>query len=236
LQSRYKQNKIFWHCPWNDFLKIEIMRAIILLFSIVLATKVQASELFIRVNLSGTYYAATSGQTQYNNTNTFRFFDLSFGNHAVQIFDQSNNSSVLNTQIYVGQNQRVVAEMNQTGSLVIIQTIQISNPNWYTTVTSNAVVSTNGNVDGFSLFLIKLEKESFDNKKLEKAKKYIDKTSLSSYQINEIAKLFSFDNNRLDWAKYAYASCFDKANYFVLENTFTFSSNYRALEEYVETH
>ncbi len=203
---------------------------------------VSASEFFIKVNLSGSYYATVGGQTHYNTTNVFRFFDLQHGAVSVQIFDKNNNAMVFSNPINLGQNQRMIAEVNSNGSMKILETVTISSYNWYTTNTGSTVTSPspfNGNAttnDGFSQFIIMLEKESFDSNKLEKAKKYCDKTFLTAAQVTEISKKFSFDSNRLDWAKYAYPKCSDKANYFLLEPTFSFTTNYRELETYMETH
>jgi hypothetical protein len=39
----------------------------------------------------------------------------------------------------------------------------------------------------------------------------------------------SFDSNRLDLAKYAYPFTIDRQNYFLLQDAFSFQSNFRAL-------
>ena len=79
-----------------------------------------------------------------------------------------------------------------------------------------------------------LKDDSFDSGKLDKAKKYIDKTTLSASQITEINTKFSFDASKLEWAKYAYSKCYDKQNYFLLKPSFTFSTSYSDLEDYIE--
>ena len=56
---------------------------------------------------------------------------------------------------------------------------------------------------------------------------------MQAQQISEIAATFTFDSYRLDFAKAAYANCYDKANYFLLKNTFTFTSYYNDLIESV---
>lgn len=87
----------------------------------------------------------------------------------------------------------------------------------------------------FSQFLSSLRSESFDSNRLQNAKVYASKTNLSASQIKDIAATFTFDSNRLDWAKAAYSSCYDKGNYFLLRETFTFSSNYSDLQDYIST-
>jgi hypothetical protein len=92
---------------------------------------------------------------------------------------------------------------------------------------------TNNNNQYFNQFLSSLKSESFDSNRLQNAKVYASKTNLSASQIKDIAATFTFDSNRLDWAKAAYNSCYDKGNYFLLRETFTFSSSYSELQDYV---
>lgn len=91
----------------------------------------------------------------------------------------------------------------------------------------------NTNAVYFSQFVSSLKAESFDSNRLQNAKVYAAKTNLSASQIKEIAATFTFDSNRLDWAKAAYGACYDKGNYFLLRDTFTFASNYSALQDYI---
>lgn len=85
----------------------------------------------------------------------------------------------------------------------------------------------------FNQFLSSLRSESFDSNRLQNAKVYAAKTNLSANQIKDIAATFTFDSNRLDWAKAAYNSCYDQGNYFLLRETFTFSSSYSDLQDYI---
>ena len=48
--------------------------------------------------------------------------------------------------------------------------------------------------------------------------------------------LFTFENNRLDIAKYAYGKTVDKGNYFMLNDAFTFNNNKEALKEYIRQY
>jgi hypothetical protein len=45
--------------------------------------------------------------------------------------------------------------------------------------------------------------------------------------------LFTFENNRLDIAKYAYGKTVDKGNYFIMNDAFTFNNNKEKLSEYI---
>jgi hypothetical protein len=58
---------------------------------------------------------------------------------------------------------------------------------------------------------------------------------LSTDQIIEIVNLFSFEENKLDYAKFAYSKCVDKNNYFIVNDAFSFSSSTDELTEYIES-
>jgi Domain of unknown function (DUF4476) len=219
-----------------------------LLVLTILSSTSFASELFIRVNRVGTYYASTGNQTQYNNSNIFRFFDIPGGMTNLVVTDQYSGIAVFSSIIKVDHNQRIVGEIDSYGSFNILQTAAITNTNWYSPSPSQPIVQTpvhcgtpvppmygsnNSNVY-FEQFKQTLKDESFDSNRLKTAKNYASKTPLSSQQISEVAKIFTFDSNRLEFAKSAYTNCMDQQNYFLLKNSFQFSSNYSALEGYIE--
>jgi hypothetical protein len=49
-----------------------------------------------------------------------------------------------------------------------------------------------------------LRREWFENTRLATAKQIIDQNYFTSQQVKEMVLLFTFENNRLDIAKYAY--------------------------------
>lgn len=218
-----------------------------------------ASEYFLKVNRIGNFQVSVSGQMQTNSTATYRFFDIGSGSMQVIVTDISSNIVVFNNYVQIGANMRTVAELDAYGNMTIIGNIPITVSNWYTTQTTGTVINnggghggTVGNVGGngtgtggtydpqaeasFNEFLKFLDDQSFDSGKLEEAKKYVALSSLSAQQIKSIAQKFTYDSNRLDFAKAAYANCRDKANYFVLKSTFQYTTNYSELEEYIKTH
>ena len=48
--------------------------------------------------------------------------------------------------------------------------------------------------------------------------------------------LFSFENNKLEIAKYMYGKTLDRKNYFVIYNVFTFSRSKEELAEYIRNY
>lgn len=200
----------------------------------------RAAELFVRINAPGMFFASAGSQTHYNNSNTFRFFDLSEGNIELKIVNTANNMSFYTGTLNIGYNQRMVVELDKFANLRVIQTEQISYVNWYTSSSNQStfIGNNNGNFNNqqaaYQAFLEMLDNETFDSKKLEISKKYIDKTTLSAAEIAGIAKKFEYDSNRLEWAKYAYKNCYDKANYFMLKPVFEYTTNYMSLEDFIE--
>jgi hypothetical protein len=81
-----------------------------------------------------------------------------------------------------------------------------------------------------------LRREWFENSRLTAAKQIIDQNYFTSQQVKEMVLLFTFENNRLDIAKYAYGKTIDKGNYFMLNDAFTFNNNKEALKEYIRQY
>lgn len=80
-----------------------------------------------------------------------------------------------------------------------------------------------------------LRKEWFENARMTTAKQIIDRNYFTSQQVRELMLLFTFENNRLDIAKYAYGKTVDKGNYFVVNDAFTFNSKEK-LNEYIREY
>jgi len=74
----------------------------------------------------------------------------------------------------------------------------------------------------------------FDNSKLSIAKSAISNNSVTSSQVREVMHQMTFDRNKLDIAKFAFAHCVDPHNYFLLANEFTFDNYSRELMRYIQ--
>jgi len=72
-----------------------------------------------------------------------------------------------------------------------------------------------------------------DDKKLEIANLCVTIGYFCTEDLARMASVFSFDDKRLDFLRYAYAYCTDKEHYPFLRNCFTFSSNYDKLMDYI---
>ena len=79
-----------------------------------------------------------------------------------------------------------------------------------------------------------IQGESFENSKLSTAKQITSKNYLCVAQIAQICRLFSYEQTKLDFAKYAYQYCVDKNNYFQLNEVFTYSGSKDELKKYID--
>lgn len=80
-----------------------------------------------------------------------------------------------------------------------------------------------------------IKSQSFSDSQLKVAKTFTKNNCLSAAQIKEIMGMFSFEESKLDYAKYAYDFCVDKKNYYMLSDAFSFSSSSDDLNEFLET-
>ena len=81
-----------------------------------------------------------------------------------------------------------------------------------------------------------ISKESFDSSKLTLAEQVVSTNPMSASQILGICKLFSFESNKLEFAKYAYEYCVDRNKYFLLNEAFTYESSKRELSEFIKKY
>lgn len=78
-----------------------------------------------------------------------------------------------------------------------------------------------------------ISKESFDSSKLTLAKQVISSNPMTANQILGICKLFSFESNKLEFAKFAYPYCVEPNKYYLLNDAFSYDSSKRELDEFI---
>jgi len=76
--------------------------------------------------------------------------------------------------------------------------------------------------------------EKFDNSRMSIAEQVITSNPMTANQILGICKLFTYEDNKLEFAKFAYTRCVDQNNYYLLNEAFTFDSSKQELREYIK--
>jgi hypothetical protein len=88
----------------------------------------------------------------------------------------------------------------------------------------------------FSSAKATIQKATFEDTKLSTAKTILSNNCMSTEQVMQICRLFTFEESKLDFAKYAYDHCPDRGNYFKVANVFEFDASRTELNEYISGH
>lgn len=78
-----------------------------------------------------------------------------------------------------------------------------------------------------------IRSKSFSDSKMTLAKQIVRGHCVTANQVHDMAKLFSFEDDRLEFAKYAYDFTVDQNHYFKVNDAFTFESSIEELDEYI---
>jgi hypothetical protein len=77
--------------------------------------------------------------------------------------------------------------------------------------------------------------KTFENDKLTIAKQIASSNCLTAGQVKAIMNLFTFEDSKLDFAKFAYAHTYDRGNYYKVNDAFQFSSSTDALNQFINS-
>lgn len=77
--------------------------------------------------------------------------------------------------------------------------------------------------------------KTFEDTKLTIARQVLRDRCLFVSQVRSIMRQFTFEQNRLEFAKYAYDYTYDIGNYFKVNDMFTFESSTEELDEYIRS-
>jgi len=89
------------------------------------------------------------------------------------------------------------------------------------------------NAQDFALIKQTISKEWMESGRLISVRTVMDKNSFTSQQVKELMLLFSFENNKLEVAKYGYRKTVDKENYFLVNEALGFKSSRDELARFI---
>jgi hypothetical protein len=78
-----------------------------------------------------------------------------------------------------------------------------------------------------------ISSKSFEETKFTMAKQVLQDRCMTVSQVKQMMLLFTFEQTRLDFAKFAYDRTYDIGNYFKVNDAFTFESSIEELNEYM---
>ena len=79
-----------------------------------------------------------------------------------------------------------------------------------------------------------IESKSFEETKMTTAKQVGRDRCFTAEQVKGIMNTFSFEDTKLEFAKYAYERTYDIGNYYKLNDAFSFESSIEELNEYTQ--
>lgn len=80
-----------------------------------------------------------------------------------------------------------------------------------------------------------ISSKTFEDSKMTIAKQVLQSNCLLTSQVKQIMGLFTYEQSKLDFAKYAYAYTYDIGNYFKVNDMFTFESSIDDLNQYISS-
>ncbi len=86
----------------------------------------------------------------------------------------------------------------------------------------------------FSKMKAAVSAKTFADSKMTTAKQATKNKCLTCDQIKALMLLFTFEDDKLEFAQYAYDNCADRDNYYLLYDAFEFESSIDELNEYIE--
>lgn len=86
---------------------------------------------------------------------------------------------------------------------------------------------------GYNALISSIGKKSFGDDKLTLAKQAISSNCMSVVQVKGVMNVLGWEDNRIDFAKYAHSRCVDPQNYFQVNDAFEFESSIEELDEYI---
>ncbi|MEO6405242.1 MAG: DUF4476 domain-containing protein [Ferruginibacter sp.] len=109
-----------------------------------------------------------------------------------------------------------------------------NNGNWNNNNSGGWNNNTAMNARDFMMMKQTIGRENFEATRLSIAKQAISGNYFSAQQVMELMQLFSYENNKLDTAKYAYRFAADKNNYYQVADALGYSVSKEELMRYIQ--
>ena len=202
----------------------------------------------IRVMVDGVKYTANSRDIVINN--------LKNGNHTVKIFRAGNDRNryngnnrgngyqlVYNNNLFVKPQYHVDIAINRFGKAFVDEQMisggynneddddwGVDNNDQYYDRGGKRAMDNNS----FQQLKKSIANESYESTKLKVSKQFVSVNYFNATQVKELLALFSYEDSKLELAKYAYDYTVDKGNYFVVNEAFSYSSSKESLMDYIK--
>ncbi len=192
----------------------------------------------------------------------YQISDLNPGFHRIQIYAVNNNNRrrgvfgnnrdelIYNSNINIRRGMHTDIIVNRFGK-VFIDEQAIDNRNdddWYDRDNrgNNGGWGNDRNNDynrnqpmdyqKFQQLKQSVERSNFDDNRMDLLRSVIPNNAFTAQQIKELVQLMSFEQKKLELAKYAYRYTTDRGNYFVVNDAFNFGTSKTELTRYIASY
>lgn len=230
----------------------------LMLFSLIASASHGHSKLEIRIWNNAKFFVEIDNQTYPDLVRTFKAKRLEAGRHYIRVIKSTQrHNGFFNQVVYRGFIQiparsKIVARVtrNHVFDVISVKSLRHRQGQGYNSHGGN----THGNIginsygtsgsygynagmphNTFMRLKDMIRNTSFDSKRLTIMKQAIAPGRIKSEQVLELMEMMTFDNNRLELAKFAYKFAVDKQSYFIVNDAFVFSSNISALNHYISS-
>ena len=142
--------------------------------------------------------------------------------HSTNITNSNVNYNTTTTTTTTTTSTGITAESN-TDVVAPVQYVEGYNGNVGCGVPSQSMSAIKSAIDD----------EAFSDDKMMVAKQATKNKCLTTAQVKEIASLFDFEDDKLEYAKFAYAYTYDIDNYYQINSIFDFSSTKKSLNDFI---
>ena len=192
-------------------------------------------ESAVRVYIDGKRYSLEYNMLVVN--------DVVPGNHTIKIVERQSTGSTLpanqekvlyNGSVYFRSDYHVDIVINRFGKTLVDEQ-DARNSRWdgdedyYEPGLEAAMTDA-----AFESLKRTLQQERFTASRMTVAKTAISNNYFKTAQVRQLAQLFSFEDDKMQVVKLAYAKTVDRSNYYQLSDLFSFSSNKEALSRFIQ--
>ena len=204
------------------------------------ATSYNEGKLTISVP-SDQYTVTVNGRTYRVHENTVTLENLRSGEYNVRIYRhlspagsmRQNRETLYASTVTVRPHYHADLMMNRFGKVLFDeQPLRTRNNGRYEKDQgrNNGIAM---NAQEFELLLKRVNEQRFGNDKMFMVREAAVRDQFHTGQVVRLMQLFSFENDRLEVARYCYASTIDKSNYHTVKNELRYASSRNELDYYI---
>jgi hypothetical protein len=213
------------------------MRVFLLLALFSLATTVMGSDLTVRLRDHSAFLIQVDN-SYFNKPETrFTLSNISEGYHYLQVykvFQYGATKLIFKGHIYIPGNSMVKAVVERDRRIKVTTETMIPGPSCVDNTPAPVNVPVAISRAELNDIISSADKISFSSTKLATVKNALNGKYVMSSQVAELVKLFVFESDKIDLAKYCYDITLDKSRYYVVNDSFSFSSSIDELNEFIK--